>query len=69
MSKKAVLSGTLADDVETNDPLVRPNLEPELAELKTKTAAMVATALPRLAALPSQERLVANPEIWRVAGA
>jgi formylglycine-generating enzyme required for sulfatase activity len=54
---------------DTTDPLVRPNLETELAELKAKTAAMVATTLPRLAALPSQERLVANPEIWRVPGA
>src|SRR5690242_18834240 len=51
------------------DPLVRPNLEAELAELKAKTAAMVASALPRLAALPPQQRLAAEPEIWRVPGA
>ena len=54
---------------DTTDPLVRPSLEAELAELKAKTAAMVATALPRLAALSSQERLAAAPEIWRVPGA
>jgi formylglycine-generating enzyme required for sulfatase activity len=54
---------------DTTDPLVRPNLETEVAELKAKTAAMVATALPRLAALSSQERLAAAPEIWRVPGA
>jgi formylglycine-generating enzyme required for sulfatase activity len=54
---------------DTTDPLVRPNLETELAELKARTTAVVATALPRLAALPSQERLGANPEIWRVSGA
>jgi formylglycine-generating enzyme required for sulfatase activity len=50
------------------DPLMRPNLETEVAELKAKTATMVATALPRLAALSSQERLAAAPEIWRVPG-
>ena len=54
---------------DTTDPLVRPNLETEVAELKAKTATMVAAALPRLAALSSQERLAAAPEIWRVPGA
>jgi len=49
--------------------LVRPNLVAEIAELKTKTAALVASALPRLAALSPQQRLVAAPEIWRVQGA
>src|SRR5215510_12173514 len=49
--------------------LVRPNLEAEIAELKTKTAALAASALPRLAALAQQQRLVAAPEIWRVQGA
>jgi formylglycine-generating enzyme required for sulfatase activity len=58
-----------AERSDTTDLLVRPNLETELAELKAKTAAMIAAALPRLAALPSQERLGANPEIWRVPGA
>jgi formylglycine-generating enzyme required for sulfatase activity len=66
----AIISVTAhAQRSDTTDPLVRPNLEAELAELKAKTAAMVATALPRLAALRPQERLMANPEIWRVAGA
>jgi formylglycine-generating enzyme required for sulfatase activity len=54
---------------DTTDLLVRPNLEAELAELKAKTSAMVATALPRLAALSPSERLTAAPEIWRVPGA
>jgi formylglycine-generating enzyme required for sulfatase activity len=54
---------------DTTDPLVRPSLETELAELTAKTAAVVAAALPRLAALSSQERLAAPPEIWRVPGA
>src|SRR5262245_63330209 len=51
------------------DPLVRPNLEAELAELKTKTAAVVAAALPRLTAQSPSERLAAATEIWRVPGA
>src|SRR5262245_54677141 len=54
---------------DTTDPLMRPNLEAELAELKTKTAAMVAAALPQLTALSPSERLAAAPEIWRVPGA
>src|SRR5882724_4230753 len=54
---------------DTTDPLVRPNLETELAELKAKTTAVVAAALPRLAALSLSERLAAAPEIWRVPGA
>jgi formylglycine-generating enzyme required for sulfatase activity len=52
----------------TIDPLVRPNLEAELAELKAKSAAVVAATLPRLAALSPSERLAAAPEIWRVPG-
>jgi formylglycine-generating enzyme required for sulfatase activity len=54
---------------DTTDPLVRPNIETELAKLKAETAAVVAAALPRLATLSSQERLAAAPEIWRVPGA
>ena len=49
--------------------LVRPNLETDLAELKAKTAAVVTTALPRLAALSASERVAAGPEIWRVSDA
>jgi formylglycine-generating enzyme required for sulfatase activity len=64
----AVISVT-AHAQRTTDLLVRPNLEAELAELKAKTAAMVAAGLPRLAALSAQQRLVAAPEIWRVPGA
>jgi formylglycine-generating enzyme required for sulfatase activity len=59
----------LAQRSDTTDPLVRPNIETELAELKGKTAAVVAAALPRLLALSSQERLAAAPEIWRAPGA
>src|SRR3977135_354932 len=54
---------------DTTDPLVRPNIETELAQLKAKTSAMVAAALPRLAALSPSERLAAAPEIWRMPGA
>jgi formylglycine-generating enzyme required for sulfatase activity len=54
---------------DTADPLVQPNLEAALAELKAMTAAVVTTALPRLAALSASERVAAAPEIWRVSGA
>jgi formylglycine-generating enzyme required for sulfatase activity len=54
---------------DTTDPLLRPDLEAELADLKAKTAAAVAATLPRLAALPPLERVAAAPEIWRVPGA
>src|SRR6266704_6999513 len=54
---------------DTTDPLMRPNLESEVAELKAKTAAVTAAVLPRLAALSASERLAAAPEIWRVPGA
>ena len=54
---------------DATDPLARPRLDAELAELKAKTATMVASALPRLAALSPQARLAAPPEIWRVPGA
>src|SRR5215470_6998965 len=64
----AIISVT-AHAQRTTDLLVRPNLEAELTELKAKTAAMVASALPRLAALSPQQRLAAAPEIWRVPGA
>jgi formylglycine-generating enzyme required for sulfatase activity len=53
---------------DTADPLVRPNLETALAELKAMTAAVVTAALPRLAALSASERVAAAPEIWRVSG-
>jgi len=66
----AIISVTAhAQRSDTTDPLVRPNLEAEVAELKAKTAALVAAALPRLAALSPSERLAAAPEIWRVSGA
>jgi formylglycine-generating enzyme required for sulfatase activity len=61
--------GAHAQRSDTTDQLMRPNLETELAELKAKTTAMVAAALPRLAALSRSERVAAVPEIWRVQGA
>jgi formylglycine-generating enzyme required for sulfatase activity len=51
------------------DPLVQPDLEARLADLKAKTAALVAPALARLDALSPQERLSAPSDIWRVSGA
>ena len=47
----------------------RPKLEARFAELKAKTAALVASARARLDALSPQERLSAPPAIWRVPGA
>jgi formylglycine-generating enzyme required for sulfatase activity len=44
-------------------------LEARIADLKTKTASIVAPALARLDALPPQQRLSAPPAIWRVPGA
>lgn len=44
-------------------------LEARIAELKAKTAAMVASARAHLDALSPQQRLSAPPEIWRVPGA
>ena len=46
---------------DTTDPLVWPDLEAELADLKARTAAAVAATLPRLAALPPSERVAAAP--------
>ena len=54
---------------DTTDPLVLPNLETALVELKAMTAAVVTAALPRLAALSASERVAAGPEIWRVSDA
>jgi formylglycine-generating enzyme required for sulfatase activity len=42
------------------------NLEVRIAELKAKTAELVARERTPLDALPSQQRLVAPPAIWRV---
>jgi formylglycine-generating enzyme required for sulfatase activity len=44
-------------------------LEARIAELKAKTAALVASERPRLDALSPQQRLSAPPAIWRVPGA
>src|ERR1700730_1185876 len=47
----------------------QPKLEARIAELKAKTAALVAAERPRLDALSPQQRLSAPPAIWRVPGA
>jgi formylglycine-generating enzyme required for sulfatase activity len=47
----------------------QPNLEARIAELKAKTAALVASERPHLDALSPQQRLSAPPAIWRVPGA
>ena len=44
-------------------------LEAKLNDVKAKTAALVASARPRLDKLSPQERLSAPPEIWKVPGA
>jgi formylglycine-generating enzyme required for sulfatase activity len=44
-------------------------LEAQIAELKAKTVALIASALPNLNALSPQQRLSAPPAIWRVPGA
>ena len=43
-----------------------PKLDAQIAELKAKTAALVASERPRLEALSPQQRLSAPPAIWRV---
>jgi formylglycine-generating enzyme required for sulfatase activity len=47
----------------------RPRLEDRIAELKTRTAALVASERVHLDALSPQQRLSAPPAIWRVPGA
>jgi formylglycine-generating enzyme required for sulfatase activity len=47
----------------------QPKLEARIAELKAKTAALVASARAQLEALSPQQRLAAPPAIWRVPGA
>jgi formylglycine-generating enzyme required for sulfatase activity len=46
-----------------------PDLDTQLARLKSETAALVASARPRLDAMALQQRLSAAPVIWRVPGA
>lgn len=47
----------------------RPTLEAQIAELKTRTAALATPARAKLDALSPQQRLAAPPAIWRVSGA
>ncbi len=61
-----VASSARANEVARPDP---PDLAAQLAELKAKTAELVASARPRLDALSPQQRLSAPPAIWRAPGA
>ncbi len=47
----------------------QPDLEAQFAELKAKTAELVASARTRLDALSPQQRLSEPPAVWRVPGA
>jgi formylglycine-generating enzyme required for sulfatase activity len=47
----------------------QPSLEARIANLKTKTAALLAAGLAHLNALSPQQRLAEPPAIWRVPGA
>jgi formylglycine-generating enzyme required for sulfatase activity len=47
----------------------QPKLEARIAQLKAKSAALVASERARLDALSLQQRLAAPPAIWRVPGA
>jgi formylglycine-generating enzyme required for sulfatase activity len=47
----------------------QPKPEARIAELKARTAALVASARAQLEALSPQQRLAAPPAIWRVPGA
>jgi formylglycine-generating enzyme required for sulfatase activity len=46
-----------------------PDLEAQITDLKTKTAALVASGRAHLDALSPQERLAAPPVTWKVSGA
>jgi len=49
--------------------IAHPDLETQIAELRAKTAELVAPARARLDALSPQQRLSAPPAVWRVPGA
>src|ERR1700730_2343939 len=49
--------------------LAQTKLEARIADLKAKTAVLVASARARLDTLPPQQHLSAPPAIWRVPGA
>jgi formylglycine-generating enzyme required for sulfatase activity len=59
----------LAPPLQGNARPARPKLEAQIAELKTRTAALAAPARAKLDALSPQQRLAAPPAIWRVRGA
>ena len=60
---------TAPDVGQTADGNAEQHLETHIADLKVRTAALVASALAVLNALSPQERLSAPPVIWRVLGA
>ena len=49
--------------------IAHPDLETQIADLRAKTAELVAPARARLDALSPQQRLSAPPAVWRVPGA
>ena len=59
----------LAQGVASNARPARPKPENDFAELKSRSAALVASERKRLDALSAQERLAAPPVVWRVKGA
>ena len=58
----------IASEVQGNE-IAHPNLETQIAELRAKTAELVAPARARLDALSPQQRLSAPPAVWRVPSA
>src|SRR5260370_11297239 len=65
----AGVMSSLAPPTQGDARPARSKLEARIAELKAKTAALVASERVRLDALSPQQRLSAPPAIWRVPGA
>jgi formylglycine-generating enzyme required for sulfatase activity len=68
----AIVAGTtfaLAQGAQSDARPIRARLESDFAQLKAKTAGLIASARQRLDAMPEKERLAAPPEVWRVDGA
>jgi formylglycine-generating enzyme required for sulfatase activity len=59
----------VAPPAQSDARLAQTRLEARIADLKAKTAALVASARARLGTLSPQQRLSAPPDIWRVPGA
>jgi formylglycine-generating enzyme required for sulfatase activity len=62
----ALLAGAALAYAKPHSP--RSKLEAQIAQLKAKTAVIVAPALARLGALAPPARLAAPPAVWRVSG-